>query len=119
MATKQKEERKPMQPSNTSSTSVPKFSPYHPIIPKLYICAWRQDMKNRDRIVENCILSNLSYHAEDSLYLEKRERLNNVESREVVMQKGVQQPPKNKFKPPLHSALSKYQSSLMSRTAED
>merc|ERR1712224_1054080 len=76
---------------SSSSSSSPKFTPYHPLIPKLYICAWKQDMKNRDLIVENCKLSELSYQAEDSLYLEKRERLNNVEPRDVVMRKGEKQ----------------------------
>lgn len=76
-------------------------------------------MKNRDRIVENCVLGNLSYHEEDSLYLEKRERLNNVESPNAVMQKQGQQSRNKTLKPPLHSALSKYQSSLMSRTSDD
>ena len=54
-----------------SSSSSPKFTPYHPLIPKLYISAWKQDMKNRDLIVENCNLAGLPYQAEDSLYLEK------------------------------------------------
>merc|ERR1739841_328873 len=105
--------------SDMTSSGAPQFTPYHPLIPKLYIAEWKQDMRNRDRIVENCMLSGLPYQAEDSLYLEKRERLNNVEPREIVMLKGADESRKKILQPPLHSALSKYRSSTMTRTAED
>ena len=56
--------------------SSPKFSAYHPVIPKLYTPEWKLDMTNRASIVLNCKLAGVQYAPKDaSLYLEKRERV--------------------------------------------
>ena len=94
------------------------FSAYHPIIPKNYTPAWKQDMKNRTLIVENAKSSNLDYNGtESTLFLEKRERLahhrqNEERNQELVLTK------QNNI-PPMHSSLSKYQSSLMFRKTDE
>lgn len=95
-----------------------KFSSYHPIIPKNYTPAWKQDMQNRSLIIENATYANLSYNGTDtSLYLEKRERLSSPpsETREEIM-KGTNDVSRDrKLRPWFHSPLSKYQSTLMAR----
>ena len=107
-----------MDSVKTCSQSNPKFSQYHPVIPKLYTPAWKLDMKNRDRIVENCKLAHLPYQANDkALYLEKHERLNDAEPRDSIMKRCNIVPREILLKTPLHSALSKYESSLMFRSA--
>ena len=59
--------------------SSPKFSAYHPVIPKLYTPEWKLDMKNRASIVQNCKLAGVQYAPKDaSLYLEKRERVSGM-----------------------------------------
>ena len=105
--------------SSTSKCSrTPTFSRYHPVIPKIYTPAWKLDMSNRNRIVENCHLAELPYRgSEATLYLEKRERLNNAEPRDLVMSKSMKVPRERLLQPWFHSPLSKYQSSLMFRTA--
>lgn len=100
---------------NTKKKDCPKFSAYHPVIPKLYTPAWKLDMKNRDRIIENCQLSRQPYQEIDAaLYLEKRERLNSS-SATIESSKSLELTRNKQLKPSLHSHLSKYQSSLMFR----
>lgn len=97
----------------------PQFSPYHPVIPKLYTPGWMLDMTNRDRIVANCKLAGVINHpTEASMYWEKRQRLNTNEpciNVAVEKEKDSEVPREQLLRPPIYSHLSKYQSSLMSR----
>uniref|UniRef100_A0A7M5XC61 Uncharacterized protein n=1 Tax=Clytia hemisphaerica TaxID=252671 RepID=A0A7M5XC61_9CNID len=103
-----------MSASQTKQTSC-KFSAYHPVIPKNYTPAWKQDMKNRTLITENAKLANIEYNGTQStLYLEKRERV--VPSEPIRDTKALGTSTEG-FIPPMHSSLSKYQSSLMFRTS--
>lgn len=93
-----------------------KFSSYHPIIPKIYTPAWKLDMKNRDRIIENCKEANIPYQEiEATLYLEKRERLYKEGCKYKSSTKDFERLREKQLKQPLHSPLSKYQSTLMFR----
>ena len=93
-----------------------KFSSYHPVIPKIYTPAWKLDMKNRDRIIENCKQANISYQEiEATLYLEKRERLYKGGCKDNSSTKDFERLREKQLQQPLHSPLSKYQSGLMFR----
>jgi len=97
------------------STQAQKFSAYHPVIPKLYTPAWKLDMPNRARIVENCKRAGVQYRpTEASMYIEKRERIT-AESQEES-NNSIEVPREKMLRPSLHSPLSKYQSSLMFRS---
>ena len=117
-------------PSRVKETSTisKKFSSYHPIIPKNYTPGWIQDMKNRELIVQNANICNLPYKGtEETLFLENRERLAFKEAQDnatmlssstkiksfqiqerVIRREGIEERSK---RIPLHSPLSKYQSS--------
>lgn len=102
---------------------LPQFSPYHPVIPKLYTPGWKLDMPNRFHIMENCTMAGVVYQpTEASMYWEKRERLDKNGPRKQPNDDGDDDddddgiPEREKLlRPPIHSHLSKYQSSLMSR----
>ena len=111
-----------------TTTASKRFSSYHPIIPKNYTPGWIQDMKNRELIVQNANICNLPYKGtEETLFLENRERLafkeaqdnatmlssstttnNNYQIQESGRREGTEERSK---RIPLHSPLSKYQSS--------
>ena len=117
-------------PSRVKETSTisKKFSSYHSIIPKNYTPGWIQDMKNRELIVQNANICNLPYKGtEETLFLENRERLAFKEAQDnatmlssstkiksfqiqerVIRREGIEERSK---RIPLHSPLSKYQSS--------
>jgi len=93
-----------------------KFSAYHPVIPKLYTPAWKIDMSNRARIVENCKLAGVPYQpTEASLYINKRERISQDRPEDSACVVETKTSREKLLRPPLYSHLSKYQSSLMSR----
>ncbi|XP_062310780.1 sperm-associated microtubule inner protein 10-like [Osmerus eperlanus] len=59
-----------------SRCHAPKFSRRHPMIPKLYVMPWKQDMKNQRLLMKNAGLVEVPcVDQEESLYLEGRERL--------------------------------------------
>ena len=92
----------------------PKFSSYHPIIPKNYTPAWKLDMKNRERLVENAKTKPIPHDGlETTLYLEKRERFSSGEDRKEVIKKATDFSENRMLRPWFHSPLSKYQSKLM------
>jgi len=97
--------------------SVPKFSKYHPVIPRRYVPEWKNDMKNRELIVKNCEQSGIIPKGphDESLFLDKRERLNEVEPRPRVDAKRPYLSRYDMLRPEFHTAQSKYQSSLMFR----
>ncbi|XP_033106381.1 testis-expressed protein 43-like [Anneissia japonica] len=98
--------------------SVPKFSKLHPVIPKRYVPEWKTDMRNRELIVKNCEMSGIISKGphDESLYLDKRERMNKVEPRERVEVKKPSYDRYTALRPEFHTGQSKYQSSLMFRT---
>ena len=97
--------------------SLNNFSSYHPIIPKSYTPGWIQDMENRKLIIQNAEACKLPYKGtEVTLFLEKRERLCYKESQENTQTSKThnhQQLEKRRKRIPLHSPLSKFQSSTM------
>jgi len=113
---------KTMEDQKSSNCScIPKFSSYNPVVPKTYTPPWKQDMVNRNLIIENAQLAgNLPCNGtESTLYLENRERLTQVESREVISRRTGKESTRNSsINPPMHSHLSKYRSSLMFRFSD-
>ena len=98
----------------------PKFSNYHPIIPKNYTPAWKLDMKNRELIVENAQSKPIPHDGlETTLYLEKRERFSSGEERQEVMNKVPDISEERMLRPWFHSPLSKHQSKLMFYRVEE
>lgn len=96
-----------------------RFSNHHPIIPENYTPAWKLDMVNRERIVENAKLGNIPQNGvQTTLYLEKRERLSQSESRESIMKRTDEISRNRILRPWFHSPLSKHQSTLMFRCPE-
>lgn len=103
-----------------ASQTKPKFSNYHPIIPKNYTPAWKLDMKNRGLIVENAQSKVIPHDGlETTLYLEKRERFSSSEDRQEVMNKVPDVSEERMLRPWFHSPLSKYQSKLMFHRVEE
>ncbi|XP_039476216.1 testis-expressed protein 43-like [Oreochromis aureus] len=59
-----------------SSCHIPTFSARHPMIPKLYVMPWKQDMKNRRLLMKNAALAGIPVvPLEESLCFCGRERL--------------------------------------------
>ncbi|XP_071832150.1 sperm-associated microtubule inner protein 10-like [Apostichopus japonicus] len=104
--------------SGASSPSIPQFSKLHPVFPRRYVPEWKTDMKNRELIVKNCDMSGIIPKGphDESLFLDKRERMNEVEPRKRVDAKRPDFPRGVALRPEFHTAQSKYQSSLMFRT---
>ena len=109
-----------MTDHNSNQSYVPKFSSHHPVVPKTYTPPWKQDMVNRSLVIENAQLANLPYNGtESTLYLENRERLTQVESREIISNRTGKEPTRHSsINPPMHSHLSKYRSSMMFRYSD-
>ncbi|KAM4577234.1 uncharacterized protein PAE49_007085 [Odontesthes bonariensis] len=59
-----------------SSSHIPTFSARHPMIPKLYVMPWRQDMRNQRLLMKNAALAGIPVvPLEESLCFWGRERL--------------------------------------------
>uniref|UniRef100_H2YAH7 Uncharacterized protein n=1 Tax=Ciona savignyi TaxID=51511 RepID=H2YAH7_CIOSA len=95
---------------------VPSFSKLHPVIPKRYVPGWKTDMENRTRLIQNAKLAGIYPGPHDeSLFLEKRERITHGEKRDFVVSKTVSPDRKTLLSPPFPSHMSRYQSELMYR----
>ena len=94
---------------------VPIHSRQHPMIPRLYVMGWRNDMENRKHIINNAELGGVPhFEHDDNLFWEKKEQLSyNVEDRASVQAKVCVPHRGVLLKPPKHHPTSKYQSSLM------
>ena len=102
--------------NETKNVSGPKISPYHPVIPKLYTTEWKLDTKNLKAIIKNCQLAGVTYDPiETVMFLERRERLNARNEPRVQWSTKEEIPRVQMLKPPIHSHLAKYRSSLMFR----
>ncbi|KAM5299509.1 sperm-associated microtubule inner protein 10 [Ctenodactylus gundi] len=92
---------------------LPRFSLRQGIIPSRYVMPWKESMKFRRvnlKQAEACGI--YTGPLEDSLFLDHRERLCHGEDRKIVLKKG---PPEIKITDmPLHSPLSRYQSTVIS-----
>lgn len=96
---------------------VPKYARLHPMIPRLYVPEWKQDMKNRKLILRNADLGGVPhYEHDDALFLEKREQFfYNVEDRMRVAAKVVLPHRNEMLVPPFPHHTSRYWSSLLMR----
>ncbi|XP_036264952.1 testis-expressed protein 43 [Pipistrellus kuhlii] len=92
---------------------LPRFSLKQGIIPRRYVMPWKENMKFRNANLKHAEMSGIyAGPLEDSLFLNHSERLCHGEDREAVRKKG---PPEIKITDmPLHSPLSKYQSTVIS-----
>ncbi|XP_012590963.1 sperm-associated microtubule inner protein 10 [Microcebus murinus] len=92
---------------------LPRFSLKQGMIPRRYVMPWKENMKFRKvnlKLAEVCGI--YTGPLEDSLFLNHSERLCHGEDRRVVLRKG---PPEIKIADmPLHSPLSRYQSTVIS-----
>ncbi|XP_075256938.1 sperm-associated microtubule inner protein 10-like [Convolutriloba macropyga] len=99
--------------------SLPKFSQSHPLIPRIYEPEWRHDMKNRELILKNAVASgipNAQGPHNTTLFLEKRERLNEIEWQERVESKRPYVVRRcEALRPPLHDPFSRYKAGLLYR----
>ncbi|XP_047410966.1 testis-expressed protein 43 [Sciurus carolinensis] len=100
-------------PANKYDTHLPRFSLKQGMIPARYVMPWKENMEFRKvnlKQAEACGI--YTGPLEDSLFLDHSERLCHGEDRQVVLKKG---PPEVKIADmPLHSPLSKYQSTVIS-----
>ncbi|XP_010844620.1 PREDICTED: testis-expressed sequence 43 protein [Bison bison bison] len=99
--------------ANKCEIHLPRFSLKQGMIPRHYVLPWKQNMKFRNVNLKHAEACGI--HAgplEDSLFLDHSERLCHGEDRKVVLKKG---PPEIKIADvPLHSPLSRYQSTVIS-----
>ncbi|XP_020863037.1 sperm-associated microtubule inner protein 10 [Phascolarctos cinereus] len=92
---------------------LPRFSLKQGLIPRHYTMSWKLDMKFRKVHLKHAQLSGIhSGPLEESLFLDRSERLCHGEDRDIVLKKCS---PHIKIADmPLHSPLSKYQSTVIS-----
>ncbi|XP_036381904.1 testis-expressed protein 43-like [Megalops cyprinoides] len=101
-------------PKKTMHLHVPAFSVKHPMIPKLYVMPWKQDMKNQRLLLKNAALAQIPHGPqEESLCWEGRERMCHGQARTGPLDSTVQSPPQPTLPPPNASHLSRYNSSLV------
>ncbi|XP_007463791.1 PREDICTED: uncharacterized protein C5orf48 homolog [Lipotes vexillifer] len=92
---------------------LPRFSLKQGMIPRRYVMPWKQNMKFRNVNLKHAEACGIyAGPLEDSLFLNHSERLCHGEDRKVVLKKV---PPEIKIADmPLHSPLSRYQSTVIS-----
>ncbi|XP_028000967.2 testis-expressed protein 43 [Eptesicus fuscus] len=96
-----------------SEIHLPRFSLKQGLIPRRYVMPWKESMKFRNANLKHAEMCGIyAGPLEDSLFLNHSERLCHGEDREAVWKKG---PPEIKITDmPLHSPLSRYQSTVIS-----
>ncbi|XP_008066042.1 testis-expressed protein 43 [Carlito syrichta] len=92
---------------------LPRFSLKQGMIPRHYVMPWKESMKFRNVYLKQAEACGIhTGPLEDSLFLNHSERLCHGENRKVVLKKV---PPEIKITDmPLHSPLSRYQSTVIS-----
>ncbi|XP_005356178.1 testis-expressed protein 43 [Microtus ochrogaster] len=104
---------KPANNFRSEEIHLPRFSLKQGMIPTRYVMPWKESMKFRNvnlKQAEACGI--YAGPLEDSLFWGYSERLCHGEDRKVVLKKG---PPEIKIADmPLHSPLSRYQSTVIS-----
>ncbi|XP_031222174.1 testis-expressed protein 43 [Mastomys coucha] len=107
------EEQPPGQQIRCDDIHLPRFSLKQGMIPTRYVMPWKENMKFRNvnlKQAEACGI--YAGPLEDSLFWGYSERLCHGEDRKAVLKKG---PPEIKIADmPLHSPLSRYQSTVIS-----
>ncbi|XP_021514478.1 sperm-associated microtubule inner protein 10 [Meriones unguiculatus] len=107
------EESTPKHANKHEDIHLPRFSLKQGMIPTRYVMPWKENMKFRSvnlKQAETCGI--YAGPLEDSLFWGYSERLCHGEDRKIVLKKG---PPEIKIADmPLHSPLSKYQSTVIS-----
>ncbi|XP_038659890.1 testis-expressed protein 43-like [Scyliorhinus canicula] len=104
------------KPKTCDIVHIPIFSDLHPCIPRRYVMPWKQDMKNRRLILHHQKLSEIpNDEGEESLFLEKRERLCHGEDRLCLHDQMNQLTPGNILHIPISSHLSRYGSTIVRR----
>ncbi|KAM6148823.1 sperm-associated microtubule inner protein 10 [Erethizon dorsatum] len=104
----------PHKPANKyEEIHLPRFSLKQGMIPTHYVMPWKESMKFRNVNLKQAEVSGIyAGPLEESLFLNHRERLCHGEDRKIVFRKS---PPEIKIADmPLHSPLSKYQSTVIS-----
>ncbi|XP_006886069.1 PREDICTED: uncharacterized protein C5orf48 homolog [Elephantulus edwardii] len=101
------------EPYKCVDIHLPQFSFKQGIIPRRYVMPWKENMKFRTVNLKHAKESGIDTGPlEDSLFLGHRERLCHGEDRKAVLKKA---PPEIRIADmPLHSPLSKYQSTVIS-----
>ncbi|XP_004631379.1 testis-expressed protein 43 [Octodon degus] len=104
----------PQKPTNKyQDIHLPRFSLRQGMIPMRYVMPWKENMRFRNVNLKHAEASGIyTGPLEDSLFLSCRERLCHGEDRKIVFRKS---PPEIKIMDmPLHSPLSRYQSTVIS-----
>ncbi|XP_048213291.1 testis-expressed protein 43 [Perognathus longimembris pacificus] len=92
---------------------LPRFSLKQGMIPTRYVMPWKESMKYRRVNMKQAEAHGIYMGPlEDSLFLNRRERLCHGEDRKVVLKKGTSEIKVMDL--PMHSPLSKYQSTVIS-----
>ncbi|KAM6223227.1 sperm-associated microtubule inner protein 10 [Rhynchocyon petersi] len=107
------DENSHQEPYQCVDVHLPRFSLKQGIIPRRYVMPWKETMKFRKVNVKHAEMSGIDTGPlEDSLFLDHSERLCHGEDRKAILKKG---PPEVRIADmPLHSPLSKYQSTVIS-----
>ncbi|EHB08856.1 hypothetical protein GW7_15498 [Heterocephalus glaber] len=104
----------PYKPANEcEEIHLPQFSLSHKMIPQRYVMPWKENMKFRNVNLKKAEVSGIhTGPLEESLFLNHRERLCHGENHKVILRKS---PLEIKIADmPLHSPLSRYQSTVIS-----
>ncbi|XP_002744691.1 sperm-associated microtubule inner protein 10 [Callithrix jacchus] len=104
----------PYKPANKyEEIHLPRFSLKQGMIPKRYVMPWKENMIFRNVNLKQAEMCGIhTGPLEDSLFLNHSERLCHGEDHKVILKKG---PPEIKIADmPLHSPLSRYQSTVIS-----
>ncbi|XP_037365331.1 testis-expressed protein 43 [Talpa occidentalis] len=92
---------------------LPRFSLRQGMIPRHYVMPWKINMKFRNVNLKHADACGIyAGTLEDTLFLDHSERLCHGENRKLVLKKGL--PDIKIADMPLHSPLSKYQSTVIS-----
>ncbi|KAM4860574.1 sperm-associated microtubule inner protein 10 [Thomomys bottae] len=99
--------------SRCSEIHLPRFSLKQGMIPTRYVMPWKECMKFRHVNMKQAeAIGIYTGSLEDSLFLNRRERLCHGEDRNIVLKKGSSEIKVTDL--PMHSPLSKYQSTVIS-----
>ncbi|XP_036136816.1 testis-expressed protein 43 [Molossus molossus] len=96
-----------------SEVHLPRFSLKQGMIPRRYTMPWKESMEFRNVNLKHAEMCGIyAGPLEDSLFLDHSERLCHGEDRHVVLKKGA--PEIKVADMPLHSPLSRFQSTMIS-----
>ncbi|XP_075399209.1 sperm-associated microtubule inner protein 10 [Tenrec ecaudatus] len=101
------------EPYKYTDIHLPRFSLKQGMIPKRYVMPWKESMQFRKINIKHAEACGIHVGPlEDSLFLNHSERLCHGEDRKVVLGKGPREVKIADM--PLHSPLSRYQSTVIS-----